>query len=282
MAHNFKTRFSFSKIAKNKENAFLFVVDLANFNLDICQFWACLSIEEKIQSDKFYNEHLRYRYIIGRGMLRNILSYFCKQSPKKVSYIYNQYGKPFLINSNIQFNISHSNMLICYVVTTHGQIGIDIQSHLQVKDITRIADFLFTPFESDYYHTLSKEQQTKYFYCLWARKESLVKADGRGLSYNIKSIELVKNKKSDKIFLVDNKIEHGWYQLFLDLRKNYSCVITMENKINNLYYLNFTHGQFIIDHVKYYYLCSSLSNICNFVNPNKQDQIMIRDNYAYP
>ena len=47
------------------------------------------------------------------------------KSPQGIEFTYNEYGRPFVKNSNINFSISHSYNMVSYIVVL---IGIDIEN----------------------------------------------------------------------------------------------------------------------------------------------------------
>ena len=110
----------------NSNKVFVYIVNLNNCKLLIPQFWECLSAEERSQANKYYTSNLSDLYIISRGILRCILSYYTKQLPQEIEFIHNKYGKPFLKNHNFQFNMSHSNDIVNYIIALDHKVGIDI------------------------------------------------------------------------------------------------------------------------------------------------------------
>lgn len=99
-----------------------------------------------------------------------------------VEYHISKYGKPIL--DGYYFNLSHSgSMVICAVA--NNSIGIDIQQIRQCRN--RIIDKYFTADEKALIDCDSE------FTRLWARKEAIAKADGRGLARIISCIDVSRN-----------------------------------------------------------------------------------------
>ena len=92
-------------------------------------------------------------------------------------YYLNEYGKP--LSNNTYFNISHSKGMIVCLISDY-EVGIDIEK--------------IRPYKKELKSYISNEDEEKYiktdanFYEIWTSKESLVKANGKGLRTNIKSI----------------------------------------------------------------------------------------------
>lgn len=128
-----------------------------------------------------------------RVLIADILSRYAiykntKIDLKKIVFVENDYGKPFLKNNHdLHFNLSHSGEWV--VCAVHNQpVGIDVE---QVKKTElEIARRFFT--KKEYQTLLAKNgwQQLDYFYQLWTLKESYVKAIGRGLTIALNSFSL--------------------------------------------------------------------------------------------
>ncbi|SPR02227.1 4'-phosphopantetheinyl transferase family protein [Orientia tsutsugamushi] len=182
----FENKF-FQKLEFNQDdsNLFIFIANIDNYLSNILKFWQCLSELEKIQASKYYTFKLTKRYIIAHGILRYILGYYIKQNPRDIKFIINKYGKPFIENNKIQFNMSHSHNLIGYVVSLNYKVGIDIELHSTNINIWELSHLVFTPTEHNFFSTVANNKKLKYFYDLWTKKESLIKAMWLGLTYPI-------------------------------------------------------------------------------------------------
>lgn len=101
-----------------------------------------------------------------------------------------QYGKPFLPESGFYFSLSHSGSLaLCAFGDT--DLGADIQ---QVKEsIPQKTAKILSPQEKKYLQGKEGRAQTEAFYQIWARKESLMKWDGRGLRLPMQSFSVVQD-----------------------------------------------------------------------------------------
>ncbi len=107
--------------------------------------------------------------------------------------IYGQYGKPYVKDKSIFFNLSHSGeYAVCAV--SDREVGIDIQEMGALK--MKVARRYFTENECKY--ILSQPDSDKaadMFYRLWSLKESFVKAVGLGINLPFKSFEIIPEKK---------------------------------------------------------------------------------------
>ena len=228
------------KFDGNSNKVFIYIADLSNCTQDIPKFWQCLSDEERKKAKKYYNSFLRDRYVIAHGILRYILSYYIDKPPKQINFVNNKYGKPFLKNSDIQFNISHSHNLASYIVALNSIVGIDIELHKNILSIQDLSHLVFTPIEYKNFATKKDNEKLELFYKLWTKKEALIKANGQGLFYPMNTIEAFKLLPGEKIFLKNeggNIYQELWYYFPLEVRQNYSGAIAIEHKVNKIIYI---------------------------------------------
>lgn len=150
-----------------------------------------LSVDETDRADKFHFPRDRRRYIVGRAHLRFILSRYLRTDPSKIQFGYSAYGKPFLISSSnqvdISFNVSHSDELALYVLTLSREIGVDVELIRQQVEYNQIVARFFSPLERALFHALPVKLRAKAFFACWTRKEAYIKAQGAGLSLPLDS-----------------------------------------------------------------------------------------------
>ena len=104
--------------------------------------------------------------------------------------IYNEYGKPYLKNNEIYFNLSNSHdYSVC--VVSNSEVGIDIE---KITFKSTIIDKICT--EDEKKLIKNSDDFTK----IWTKKESFVKYLGIGLSYGLKNVDtlILKNIKTYK------------------------------------------------------------------------------------
>ena len=145
-----------------------------------------LSADELGRAKRFLFERDRRRFIVGRGVLRNILSRYTKENPARLRFRYSKYGKPFLIppagQDTLRFNLSHSGELALYAITCRRDIGIDVEQIRSMPDAEQLAERFFSNQENQTFRAVSPEQKDTAFFNCWTRKEAYVKAIGEGLS----------------------------------------------------------------------------------------------------
>jgi 4'-phosphopantetheinyl transferase len=239
--HNNLNIFSFLdqlKFNGDISKIFVYIVNVNNYNQNTYQFWQYLATQERKQAKKYYLSYLSDRYIISHGILRCILGYYTRQLPQDIQFSYNKYEKPFLKDHNIQFNMSHSHELVSYVIAWNNHVGIDIELCDYSLDIQELSDLVFTPAEYTFFSTLETKEKHIFFYNIWTKKESLIKANGSGMSYPINTIDTMVALPDAKILLTseDNKHKKEWYSFPLEVTENYLGAIAAEHKINQIVY----------------------------------------------
>jgi 4'-phosphopantetheinyl transferase len=146
-----------------------------------------LTLAERQRADKFYFARDRERFIVGRGVLRRILSRYLNVLPKQIRFSYNQFGKPALSaetdDSQLRFNVSHSHELALYALARRREIGVDIEYARDDFASLEIAERFFSPKEIAMLRALPASDLTTAFFNCWTRKEAFIKALGEGLSH---------------------------------------------------------------------------------------------------
>ncbi len=153
-------------------------------DLNIATYFDYLSGGEKIVAEKFRFPKDRANYVLGRAILRFLAGGYLKRDPKKIQFAYNKYGKPeFADPSPLSFNIAHSEDAIVFGFSKSGPVGIDVEKIKTNFDVLEIARRYFSPAETEALETCSGKDQIRAFYRCWTRKESFIKAKGKGLSF---------------------------------------------------------------------------------------------------
>ena len=95
--------------------------------------------------------------------------------------IFNEYGKPYLINNELYFNISHSNELIAIIIDDK-ECGIDIEFVDYSREVDKLAYKILSKSEQKKYE--NSQDKHKFFYKMWTKKETIFKFQGTGIALN--------------------------------------------------------------------------------------------------
>jgi 4'-phosphopantetheinyl transferase len=153
------------------------------------EFSALLSAAELQRAARFIAAEHQRRFTVARGVLRTLLGRYLTCDPREIQFMYTEHGKPFLADTDLRFNISHSDEIAVYAFTRTADIGVDIE---KVEAIFK-ADVAKRFFSNDEYEILTAlfgEAQQRGFYRIWARKEALIKGIGEGLKIPLDSFSV--------------------------------------------------------------------------------------------
>ena len=172
---------------------------LDNYQEDILNefFYSIKNIKQE-RITKLKNKQDKYLSILGEYLLMNILKENYNTNYQDINIIYNENGKPYIENSNIYFNISHSNNYAA-VIVSNKECGIDIE---KIRDInTDIIKIYASPNEQKYILENNTITRLYEIYCL---KEAYLKMYGLKLN-NIQNVEFIITNK--KIVCSDLKVD---------------------------------------------------------------------------
>ena len=110
------------------------------------------------------------------------------QLKRPLPIITGEFGKPYFADNELYFSLSHSGGLVACAVADF-EIGFDVQ--LQKTCDPRLAKRFFAEEEFEYL-SCSKDQD-KTFNEIWCKKESWIKALGRGMRIPLKSFSVLSN-----------------------------------------------------------------------------------------
>jgi 4'-phosphopantetheinyl transferase len=197
-----------------------------------------LSAEEVKRAQRFRFEVHRKRFISARAGLRSILGLYLNISPKDVQILQTPEGKPFIENSELQFNLSHSHELALYAVTFGTRVGVDIEK-MKTTYNEAVAKRFFSSEEYDLFSKLPEEQKRIDFYKIWTGKEAIVKALGEGLGFPLSSFS-IPFQTLNKEVLIKTQTMETWYLENMDLFPGYQAAYATNHLIKELAYFEWT------------------------------------------
>ncbi|MHA4810738.1 4'-phosphopantetheinyl transferase family protein [Flavitalea flava] len=127
---------------------------------------------------------------------------------------YNRYNRPYL-SGNLDFNISHSGEYVLCAIGKDVKLGIDIE---EIKPVS-FPDFEDIMTHREWEVIGTSADQLKAFITFWTIKESVVKADNRGLFIPLREIYISEN--------MARCYGDYWFLKVLDINSNYcACLAT--------------------------------------------------------
>lgn len=124
------------------------------------------------------------RSILGEALVRKAISKKCNMAERDILFCREDYGKPFCLNADIHFSISHSKEMVACAIS-QNRIGIDIEKMRKLE--TRIARISCTEKDLEYvfgFNGIPEEfdkDSLLRFFRLWTAKEAYFKFQGTGI-----------------------------------------------------------------------------------------------------
>ncbi|MCK4840339.1 MAG: 4'-phosphopantetheinyl transferase superfamily protein [Methylococcales bacterium] len=190
-----------------------------------------LNDEEIERAGRFTRTELKNKYIKTRGILRKILAHYLNIEPQKIEIKIGEFGKPYVSNKSLFFNLSHTANQFVIAVSNVSELGVDMEICRVRKSMTGLVEKCFAEIERDYWHSLADEQKINMFFQFWVKKEAFVKAVGRGIALGLD--QCVINPEQQTQFLsIPN--EYGlvtdWKIVDISLAEDEACALVTKDK----------------------------------------------------
>lgn len=149
---------------------------------------------------------LRLEWLASRWLLHTMSGRFLRGACIK-----DEFGKPYLVDSNFEISISHSWNVVSIMAAPYS-IGLDVQK--EVSKIERIQHKFIRPIENE-----SFEEATKlaHLHIYWGAKEALYKAYGRKQLGYIQHIHVDPFKYDLSVGKTTAAIHKGDYHAYFDV-----------------------------------------------------------------
>jgi 4'-phosphopantetheinyl transferase len=197
-----------------------------------------LSQEEKARADRFHFVNDRNRFVVARGLLRELLGKYLHQAPTGLEFSYGEHGKPSLSGGNASsglcFNLSHSAGLVVYAIAKERNLGIDVEHVRPESAGDDIAERYFSSREVSDLRTLPPEARVEGFFHCWTRKEAYLKATGMGLQIPLDSFAVSLFPEKPAQFL--GGVEPRWHLAAHDPAEGYVAAVVYDGAPCSLKY----------------------------------------------
>lgn len=216
----------------------LWSVDLSAPPAPISFYASLLSSDEQQRADRFYFQKHKDQFIVGRGLLRELIGKYAKVNPRNITFSYNQFGKPgFEQQAELKFNLSHSNGLAIIGFTIQMEIGLDLEKIDPAINVRQIARHFFAANEQKQIQELPADQQAAAFFKCWTSKEAFIKAHGQGLSLPLDQfeVEVIPDQPAAiKAVHWDLKPANTWDILGFVPRESFLAALVCDQKIEKV------------------------------------------------
>jgi 4'-phosphopantetheinyl transferase len=102
----------------------------------------------------------------------------------------NAYGKPYVPQASIQFNLSHSGNVILLIFANNVPIGVDVEQIRNIDDVDLIVKQYLHPSEVKELSACQLHESNEAFFSCWSKKEAVSKALGLGLSFPLNAFSV--------------------------------------------------------------------------------------------
>lgn len=260
-----------TNLSRDSFRYFFKLKDWTPTNSNLVQAFRCIQKEERERIKKFHFKDDFKAALVGRLLIRKIINQRFDLSNKAIELKREEKGRPYLVieestddqifnqgsdrSTTFDFNVSHHGDY-CVAVgedvqpigKNAGRIGVDIMKiekrygHRTIDEYFRLMNEKFTENEWSFINAKrsDEDERIRRFMRMWTLKESFTKADGRGLTIDLRRIDfscktdqLSKERvTNDTELRFDKKLLTDWTFLEYLLDDNY-CVAIAINKSPN-------------------------------------------------
>ncbi len=194
-----------------------------------------LPFELQEKNQRFVRWQDRHANLFGKLLLLEALNKNGDDTFSLSDLKYNSYKRPYF-EEGFDFNISHAGEYVICAFSKDVNLGVDIE---KISDINfDHFNKIMTPNQWNDIHASTNPTTT--FFDYWTMKESVIKADGRGLS-----IPLLQIQEKDREVCYENK---QWYIQHIEINEAYStCLATNVSDVQiSKCYVDFYENKFNI------------------------------------
>ena len=169
-------------------------------------------------NSRFIRMEDRCRHSTGKYLLKTLLGQHGFSQEKLNSMDFGKSDKPF-IPGTFHFNISHSGEMVVCAASMDCIVGIDVE-HIHKVNI-KLLQTKFTPNENQIINSSDDPMDT--FFEFWSRKESVIKADGRGISMGLQKVDVSELQ-------VRHPGKESWFLFPLNIKSDYKMCLCANNQ----------------------------------------------------
>ena len=192
------------------------------------EFFPFLSVGEIRKAVSFEYEFDREDYVIGRVLLRRLISQYSAKPPLEIQLLSTRSGKPYVDPVEYRFNFScaQSGSEQVFVFSQADYIGVDLEFIDQDIDWLSLASLHFSASEMTALMRLSDDKRIASFYKLWTTKEAYMKALSKESMLSSKSFSVHTRGGSTAVLDPKNFGNARKFRFFHPTEiKGYSCTI---------------------------------------------------------
>ncbi len=184
--------------------------------------------------DRYKIQEKKQEFTLSRGLLRLLLSAYLKREPSKLEFPVSPDGKPYLQDSSISFNISHSGGLFLAGFSLFQNMGVDVQEVYPITARPQVIQSYFSDAEKEYLE--KRPGGLDAFFSLWTAKESYLKARGKGFRLSSKDFSALPEGTSPESYMIYYRSEcvQGWSIAALEVGVGYKAAVAAEGQVREI------------------------------------------------
>ena len=142
-----------------------------------------LDAGERLRHQRYKVEGARREFLVGRALVRTVLSRYAPTAPADWRFEANEYGRPAIVGaaSGLVFNLTHPRGLAALAVARDCDLGIDVESVDRPSASHDLAGRYFSTPEAEFVRA-GGSLLAERFFAVWTLKEAYIKARGMGLA----------------------------------------------------------------------------------------------------
>lgn len=144
-----------------------------------------LSDDEILKIDRLRSQRHRAYAVSMKEQLRALLSCYMGLLPSDIRFQQAAFGKPYIIDSPISFNVSHSGSMALVAITLEKELGVDIENWRHLDNLEGMVCRNFSKAEQAQWLNIADDERMSTFFNIWTCKEAFIKATGRGLGLGV-------------------------------------------------------------------------------------------------
>ena len=176
----------------------------------------------------------RTRYSLTRGALRTILARYLIISPEKLVLRAGPQGKPELAGGELRFNVSHSDGLALFAITSAHDVGIDVE-RVRGGIEEDISAWFLSLRAIRLLEALPKPARQRAFFQGWTRMEAYSKASGDQISAGLENF--------DSFLRLRRPVFDAWWLHDFFPRRGYVATVAARARTCRFSYWRFAAGQ---------------------------------------
>jgi 4'-phosphopantetheinyl transferase len=144
------------------------------------------SESDRLRIGRFRHQATKTSWCLARWLLESAI-YSVTGDPCAIEKLkVSTFGKPYIMDSKLYFNWSHSKGCIALAIAWEHEVGVDVEACSRLHwNYLEVAEFLFSPNERAWIEETDYERGWLRFLSLFVQKEAILKANGIGFDASI-------------------------------------------------------------------------------------------------